>query len=164
MTVYQDFRVEVLGRYSKHSSQIQVVQKLLAMTPNGCPVASVLSRQSQHRLSKSEIEQLVIIYQSGRTITDLCLLHLRGRRSGTGPSGGRSSARLLQVRSDRARLFGVQRRVGAESCHRLRVPQGHTDGDARHVGSGFNPDSTSPRDDRPGTTNSRHAESAKRSS
>jgi len=61
----------VLGRYSKHWSQIQVVQKLLTMTPNGCPVASVLSRQTQHRLSKSEIEQLVIIYQSGRTITDL---------------------------------------------------------------------------------------------
>ena len=41
------------------------------MTPNGCPIASVPSRQVQHRVSKSEIEQLVIIYQSGRTVNDL---------------------------------------------------------------------------------------------
>lgn len=63
--------MEVLGRYSKHWSQIQVIQKLLAMTPNGCPVAPVLSRQAQYRLSKSEIERLLIIYQSGRTVNDL---------------------------------------------------------------------------------------------
>ena len=57
--------VEVLGRYSNPRSQSRELQKLLAMTPVGCPVAAVPSRQRQHRLRKEEIDVLTAKYERG---------------------------------------------------------------------------------------------------
>ena len=60
-----------MGRYSNPSLHSRRIQFLLHMTPVGCPIARVPSLQVQHRLSTVEIEKLVDIYQSGRTIEQL---------------------------------------------------------------------------------------------
>jgi hypothetical protein len=61
--------LEVLGRYSNPCYQLPQLWKLLDMTPGGCPVASVPSRQKQNRLRSEEIEQLISEYQAGVPVT-----------------------------------------------------------------------------------------------
>ena len=60
-----------MGRYSKQCFQLPELTKLLAMTPDGCPVALVPSRQIQRRLQLDEINRLVIMYAKGETVNEL---------------------------------------------------------------------------------------------
>jgi hypothetical protein len=45
------------------------------MTPDGCPIALVPSRQKQHRLRPDEINQLIDEYHAGATAAMLAKLH-----------------------------------------------------------------------------------------
>jgi hypothetical protein len=54
--------VEVLGRYSKQSRNLEKLHELLELVPSGGPPAPRRARQAQHRLREAEVGELVAGY------------------------------------------------------------------------------------------------------
>jgi len=63
--------VEVLGRYSHHPEQGERVRTVLEMFPNGDPKVKLRTKQVQHRLRPTEVEELVSAYRAGTNVREL---------------------------------------------------------------------------------------------
>jgi hypothetical protein len=63
--------VEVLGRYSKQSRNLEKLHELLELVPSGGPPAPRRSRQAQHRLPEADVTELVAGYLAGSTADEL---------------------------------------------------------------------------------------------
>jgi DNA-directed RNA polymerase specialized sigma24 family protein len=63
--------VELLGRYSKQSRNLEKLQELLELDPSGAPLAPRRARQAQHRLREAAVEELVAEYLAGSTAHEL---------------------------------------------------------------------------------------------
>jgi DNA-binding NarL/FixJ family response regulator len=68
--------VEVIGRYSNHSDQVERIQDILEMVPSGLQRAPLRPPKQVHRrLSPTEVDDLVTQYQAGETVKYLAARH-----------------------------------------------------------------------------------------
>jgi DNA-binding CsgD family transcriptional regulator len=68
--------VEVIGRYSNHSEQGELLRRLLEIVPDGPRKAKIQTRkQVQRRLRPREIDDLVTAYQAGISVYELADRH-----------------------------------------------------------------------------------------
>ncbi len=84
--------VEVLKADWNPSSGFPEIQKLLNMTPDACPVDPVRSRQRQHRINQTGIDEIVAAYAAGLPINELVKrFHVNEHGSEVRPTARRPS-------------------------------------------------------------------------